>query len=287
MVRKGAFILALLVVAAAFPTTASADKYDLRLARLFEKSGSYWTYKNVDYFERIMGDMGAALAPRFLGPGATFGSLGFDLGVNYSITNIPENADHWVQVMTPTGLPGDAPVNNAEGADSYLQTVQFSVRKGLPFSAEVGGSITKLMQSNLWGVGLELKYAALEGFTFAPEIAFRAAVSTFLGSRDYSILLASADANISKKIGIAGLFKLAPFLGYNFLYTYGSSNVIAVDTTGGKVEQQVFGNANVFRHYVVFGFQLVATVVNTGFEAGISPADSDQHSFSWRLGVEF
>lgn len=288
MARKGAFILALLVAAAAFPTTASADKFDLRLTRLFEKKGSYWAYKNVDYFERLMGDMGAALAPRFLGPGATFGSLGFNLGLNYSITNIPENSEHWREVMRPTGYDGgDAATGSSEGADSYLQTIQFAVRKGLPFSAEVGGSITKLLLSNLWGVGLELKYAALEGFTFAPEIAFRAAVSTFLGSKDYSILLASADANISKKIGIAGLFKLAPYLGYNFLYTYGSSNVIAVDTTGGKVEQQVFGSANVFRHYVVFGFQLVATVVNTGFEVGISPADSEQHSFSWRLGVEF
>jgi hypothetical protein len=291
MPRRAAFSAVLALLAIAFATPAYADKYDLRLSRLFAKEVSgtkiAWKMKGDDYFEKLMGDMGSALAPRFLGPGATTGALGFRLGFNYSITNIPENADRWVQVMSPTGDIGDPAVSNPEGADSYLQTIQFHVRKGLPFSAEVGGTITKLLQSNLWGVGLEVKWAALEGFRFAPEIAFRGAISTFQGSKDYALLVASGDAIISKMIGIAGLFKLGPYFGYNFLYTHGSSNVIALPKAGNAVEQQVFPSANDFRHYIAFGFQVVATVVNTGFEVAISPADSDMHSFSWRLGVDF
>ena len=245
--------------------------------------------KDENWFKELMGDMGSALAPRFLGPGATSGALGFKLGMNYSITNIPENAKHWQNAMSPAGGDSDPAVSNPEGADSYLQTFQFHVRKSLPFSAEVGGTVTKLMQSNLWGIGLELKWAALEGFRFAPEIGIRSAVSTFQGSKDYAILVASGDFTVSKVLGIAGLFKLAPYLGYNFLYVHGSSNVIALPKIDGdinEIEQQVLPNANVFRHYIAFGFQVVATVVNAGFEVTI-PANSDQHSFSWRLGVEF
>lgn len=291
MLRKAAALLTVALVFVAYLPTARADKYDLKLSRLFSKSvsGNKITYKvkGADYFEQLMGDMGSALAPRFLGPGATTGSLGFRLGFNYAITNIPENSDAWVNVMSPTGDIGDPAVANPEGADSYLQTIQFHVRKGLPFSAEVGGTITKLLQSDLWGVGLELKWAALEGFRFAPEIAFRGAISTFQGSKDYALLVASGDVIISKMIGIAGLFKLGPYLGYNFLYTHGSSNVIALPKAGNQVDQQVFPSANDYRHYIAFGFQVVATVVNTGFEVAISPADVEMHSFSWRIGVDF
>ena len=291
MPRKAAALLTLALVSLAFAPMAHADKYDLRLSRLFKQeiSGTKIVYKlkGDKYFEQLMGDMGSALAPRFLGPGATTGSLGFRIGFNYSITNIPENSDAWVNVMSPSGAIGDPAVANPEGADSYLQTIQFHVRKGLPFSAEVGGTITKLLQSNLWGVGLELKWAALEGFRFAPEIAFRGAISTFQGSKDYALLVASGDTIISKMIGIAGLFKLGPYLGYNFLYTHGSSNVIALPKAGNAVDQQVFASANDFRHYIAFGFQVVATVVNTGFEVAVSPADVEMHSFSWRLGVDF
>jgi hypothetical protein len=287
MPRRVGFLLVMLWTWTAAVPVAHADKYDLRLSRLFKKEGVSWMMKNENWFQDLMGDMGSALAPRFLGPGATIGALGFRLGMNYSITNIPEDADHWIHAMSPAGNDSDPKVSNPEGADSYLQTLQFHVRKSLPFSAEVGGTITKLMQSNLWGVGLELKWAALEGFRFAPEIGIRSAVSTFQGSKDYAILVASGDLTFSKVIGIAGLFKLAPYMGYNFLYIHGSSNVIALPKVGGEIEQQVLPNANVFRHYIAFGFQVVATVVNTGFEVTIAPANSEQHSFSWRLGVEF
>jgi hypothetical protein len=304
MPRKAAALLTLALVSLAFAPTAHADKYDLRLSRLygFDDNAGKWAGRYNNHlgrrinssiaFEKLMGDMGAALAPRFLGPGATTGALGFRIGFNYSITNIPEDDSAWQSVLTPWGdvpwaYDSDPNPGNVTGADSYLQTIQFHVRKGLPFSAEVGGTITKLLQSNLWGVGLELKWAALEGFRFAPEIAFRSAISTFQGSKDYALLVASADAIISKMIGIAGLFKLGPYLGYNFLYTHGSSNVIALPKSGNSVDQQVFPSANDFRHYIAFGFQVVATVVNTGFEVAISPADVEMHSFSWRIGVDF
>jgi len=308
MARKGVFVLALLLAVSMLASAAHADKYDLKLERLyvFDTPENKWVKRGENFFENLMGDMGAALAPRFLGPASTTGALGFQIGLNLSFTNIDENGEHWKAAMTPYDDKGQPLGTNpdgtaARGADSYLTTWQVYARKGLPFSLEVGGTITGLAKSGLVGVGLELKWAALEGFRKLPEIAFRGAVSTFLGTEDYALLLAGGDVIISKDISIGGLFQLSPYLGYNMLYVHGSSNVVPLvarkdpnasysasqDVPFVVDEQGVFDPANVFRHYIVMGVTVIATVVNCGFEFGIAPADSAQHSISLRLGVDF
>ena len=272
-----------LVLATAFVSqSAYAGKYDLELDRLwkYDYQKSTFVLRGDDYFEGLMSDVGTALAPRFLGPAATFGSLGFQISMDYSMTNIPENATRWQTVMTDFGAPAGTV---QEGADSFLHTLQLHVRKGLPFSVEVGGTFTKLLKSDLWGVGLELKFAPLEGFENLPELAFRASVSTFLGTRDYSLLTSGFDAIVSKKIGLAGLFKLAPYVGYNLQYVHASSNVIAL-YHDQNMDQAVFGSANVLSHFVIIGFQVVATVANLGFEVALTQG---VQTYSFRLGVEF
>jgi hypothetical protein len=270
-----ALFLAVMVLA---PSLCYADKYDLQLKRLWNPSTGKFFNEHQAKFEGLMSDMGAALAPRFLGPATTLGSLGFMVALDYSLTNINENASHWQQIMTdPSG-------GTSEGADSLLQVMQIHVRKGLPFSAEVGGTFTKLLQSKLWGVGLEFKIAPLEGFRNLPELAFRGSVSTFMGADDYSMLTANADVNLSKEIGIAALFKLSPYVGYNFQYIYANSNVVSVFDNAGTHKQFTLGAANLTGHYAVIGMQLVAVVVNTGFEATIG--DGIQ-TYSFRLGVDF
>ena len=307
MAKNGVILLALLLGVCWAAPAAQADKYDLKLERLYKRNESgAWVKRGENFFSDLMGDMGSALAPRFLGPASTTGSLGFQIGLNMAFTNIDENAEYWKAVVTPYDDMGNSIANNpagpgAEGADSYLTTWQVYARKGLPFSLEVGGTITGLAKSSLVGVGLELKWSALEGFKKLPEIAFRGAVSTFLGTEDYSLLLASGDIMISKDIPIAGLFVLSPYLGYEFLYVHGSSNVVplvakadpnSTPATGTAVpfvvdEQGVFLPANVYRHYIVLGVTMIATVVNVGFDYSVAPADAKQHSFSLRLGVDF
>jgi len=270
--------LAVMVSAQAF-----ADKYDLQLKRLwkYNEVKKIYELRGTGHFEDLMGDLGAALAPKFVGPAATIGALGFQLDFDYALTNIPENGEHWQTVMTDR----EQSSTSQEGADSFLQTTTFRVRKGLPFSTEVAGAFTKLLQSSLWGVGLEFKAAPLEGFTFLPEISFSGNISTFLGSRDYAMLTTGGSVILSKKLGVAGLFKLAPYAGYNVEYVHGSSNVIPVGVdNGGNLEQQVLASANVVHHFAVFGFQSVATVVNFGFEAGVT---QDIQTYAFRLGVEF
>jgi len=125
-------------------------------------------------------------------------------------------------------------------------------------------------------------------------LSLRGSVSTFLGTRDYALLTAGADAILSKKIGIAGLFKVAPYVGYSFLYVHGSSNVVLTfcddrdPKTNGPCtelpEQQVFDAANEFKNFFIVGFQIVGAVANGGFEAAVT---SGFQTYSLRIGVEF
>ncbi|MFH1529851.1 MAG: hypothetical protein ABIK09_03845 [Pseudomonadota bacterium] len=277
LVSRSTAVVMLLAVLLVAPGAAEAAKYDLKLSRLAFSDGS--KIPGADrYFAGLMGDLAAVLAPRFLGPATTAGSLGFQVDLDYSFTDIQESADRWQAVMRE---PGNA---NAEGAHSILHALQVHVRKGLPFSTEVGGTFTKLINSDLWGIGLELKVTPIEGFRKMPEVGIRASVNTFLGANDYSLLTATADMIISKEIGIAGLFKLSPYLGYAFQYAYANSNVVTVFNPAGSSSPITFDTANVFMHYGILGFQIVAVVFNTGFEAALS---GDVQSYAFRIGVDF
>lgn len=276
---------AILVITLFTSTPVMADKYDLKLDRLWEvdpQTGNV-VMRGEDFFKNLMGDLGSALAPRFLGPAATLGSLGFQIAVDFSMTNIPENSERWKTVMTD--WTGGA--SQQEGADNFLNAIQVHVRKGLPFSTEVGGTFSKLLRSNMWGVGLEFKITPLEGFASFPEVALRGNVGTYLGARDFSLLTAGFDFIISKKLGIAGLFKLAPYVGFNLLYTHAASNVILVYdkyNPDKQPQQEVFSPIDDFRPNAVFGFQLTAVVFNTGFEATVG---DKVETYSVRIGVDF
>ena len=278
MARTGVLLAVIVAVLLVGVPSATAGKYDLDMTRLylFDAGNEQSPDQN---FKGLMGDLGVALAPRFLGPATTVGALGFQVAFDYSMTNISENADHWKTVMTD-------PAGGGKGADSFLSTMHLHVRKGLPFSAEVGGTFSKLFNSDMWGVGFEFKYSALEGYINLPEIAFRATVSTYMGSRDFTLLTAGGDVVVSKKIGIVGLFKVAPYVGYNFMYIHGGSNVVLLfnPNNAGIAEQRVFQTAHVLKHFAVLGFQIVSTIVNTGFEASITEG---MQTYSFRLGVEF
>ena len=273
-VMRSAAAALLLAALIALPAPARAAKYDLKLSRLANSDGS--KLPGADrHFQRLMGDLASVLAPRFLGPATTTGALGFQIDLDYSFTDIQENAERWRAIMR-----GDD-----TGAHSILHALQVHVRKGLPFSTEIGGIFTKLIDSDLWGIGLEVKVAPLEGFRKLPEVAFRASVNTFLGARDYSLLTATGDMQISKEIGIAGLFKLSPYGGYAFQYAYANSNVVSVFSMDGSTTTPItFSTANEFLHYGILGFQVVAVVFNAGFETALS---KNVQSYAFRIGVDF
>lgn len=275
-------LLAVVATGVAAPGPARAEgKYDLRLSRLGQatRAGTKVTVvKDQVAYDNVVRELGVAMAPKFFGPASTLGSLGFNIALETSFTNIKEDSSYWQAAVDDPG--------------TTLNTMQLHFRKGLPFSLEVGGTVTHLFESQLWGVGLDLKFAALEGYRDLPDLSFRGNIHTVLGQKDLNILTAGGDFIISKDFGIGGVVHLAPYAGYNLVYVYANSHPIAffVDNCAAGDDRSLCSKVDIFEdvsevvHRAIIGFQLVVTYVSVGTEIAITDG---LQTYTLHIGADF
>jgi hypothetical protein len=222
-------------------------------------------------FEVLAGDLGEALGPKRVGPAASLGLLGFDLSLEVSNTLIDASSSTWQNVGTDVG--------------AMLTTMQLQFRKGLPLSFELGGSVTYMPSGGMWGLGMGLKYALVEGYTYLPDIAVRASVSTALGNRDLNMLMVGSDFVLSKSFGIGGVVSLVPYAGYSLLYVRATTNVVGYFEEGASTPSfNLLPISNVVRHRASLGLDIRVTKVTIGLEAMLS---SSIQTLTTRLGVDF
>lgn len=260
---------------------SAEGKYDIRFSR-FGQATRTGTKVQVEKdqigYENVVRELGVSMAPKYFGPAGTLGSLGFNIALETSFTNIKEDAAYW---QTATDSPGNT-----------LNTMQLHFRKGLPFSLEVGGTVTHLFESQLWGVGLDLKFAALEGYRDLPDVSFRGNIHTVLGQKDLNLLTAGGDFIISKDFGIGGVVHIAPYAGYNLVYVYANSHPIAffVDDCTADVDRSQCSKVDIFDdvsevvHRAVIGFQLIVTYVSVGTEIAITDG---LQTYTLHIGADF
>lgn len=167
-----------------------------------------------DKFNNLVADLGQVFAPRLANPAETLGEAGFALAIMGSVSTIDPNADYWQQAISD----GDAP-----GA---FFTGHVQVRKGLPFSFELAGNMSYLGNSEMFAVGSDIKWALHEGFFFMPDVAVRGSINTVLGAEYLNLFNVGWDVSVSKDFGLGGVLSIAPFAGYQNLYTFGSSRLI-------------------------------------------------------------
>ena len=278
--------LALLTLSVLFvPMVAQAGKYDINYNRFGTLESGPLTqevFKDQDGFDKVVRDLGIALAPSYFGPAASLGALGFDLAYEIALTDINENAQHWQDALPEGTL-----------ADDMLIAHRLRLRKGLPFSMEVGGSLAFLQDSDFTTVGLDLKYAAVEGFRLLPDLAFRTNIHTVLGASDVHMLLTGGDVILSKEFGVAGLFRLSPHIGYNLVYVYGSSHQITFfnDSCGeeelkaGRCSRlDLFDDVGEFEHRGIVGLSFVGAYISLGGEVAIGP---EIRTYTGHFGVDF
>ncbi|MEO1271753.1 MAG: hypothetical protein AAFX99_26980 [Myxococcota bacterium] len=179
-------------------SVAEAGDKDLVLRRLAERvpvdeNGNQTTEAEAfgfnavpdeDAFRSLSRDMGLIFAPRILSPAETLGQAGFDIGAAVSVSTVDSNAEHWRALRG-----GDNP-----GA---FTTGQIFVRKGLPFSFELGGELSYLFESETFAVGTDLKWALNEGFLFLPDFAVRVAANNVVGNPDMNLTNVGLDLTIS------------------------------------------------------------------------------------------
>ena len=253
-------------------TSAWADANDLVLSRLGQEVGMGVVGSNAQ-FRSMASELGVALAPRLTEPADTLGFGGFHFVADVAVTSINGDADYWRVLEEP-------------GSGS-LTTTGIFVKKGiwLPLpSFEVGAGAIRLGQSHVWASQAYVKFALQEGYQDLPipSVAVRGAVSRMMGSEQLDLTVASLDLSASKDFGIAGMFKVSPYGGLNWLFIVPRSEVIdktphidsRIDPDDAQMNFVFSDQDNIIRQRLFLGTKVKYYIFTLTLEANIAFAGS-------------
>lgn len=184
-----------------------------------------------ELWANLVNELGAALAPSTSTPAMTLGLAGVYVGYEVAVTNLNRTAQYWGR-----GTEGSVSANVGTGTasirdrgDAAAVVSRLHVRKGLGFGFELGTQASHLHSSNIWAIGLDLRWSPFEGFRrgvgYLPDLAFRGAVNTVVGQTQLNLTVVDADVTISKRFAVGGV-RLTPVLGAQMLFIFGDSGVI-------------------------------------------------------------
>jgi hypothetical protein len=283
--RRTAVLVALAL--AALPAgPAAADDNDLVLSRLAEvvRDGAGVPIDAVGdslAFRALASELGVVLAPRLGEPADTLGFGGFALTADMAFTSISSDAAHW-RALESSPAPGEAGVSHG---NSVMTTVGVFAKKGiwLPLpSFEVGLGAVHLLRSRTWAAQAYGKLALHEGYhdLVIPSLALRGGVSRMMGQSELNLTIASIDAVVSKDFGVAGTFRLTPYLGWNWLVVIARSEVVDATPEVDSLAMPADRNADfvfvdqddIVRDRFVAGLKLKYYVLTFGLEAAVARA---------------
>ncbi len=293
-----AFSALLLVCLCWWSTAAMAAKNDLTLWRFCDldetvsdsyrclPSGSDFQVKPDNArFQTWAKQFAAALSPKFHAPPKTLGATDFDMGFEYSLNQIPSSTgwdDALEGVDRKTPDPG-----KAASAENMLHTVQLHFRKGLPFSFEIGATGTYLMQSEMYLLGGEIRWAAFEGFHFAPEVGFRMNYQHLFGAPDLDVDMFNWDLSVGKAFPLGGMIVLNPYTGYSLVYAIVAPHVVdpSFDKyNNGKLLKLDRVSPVIHRWFI--GLQMIMVGV-IHFSPEIYVTSEQVYTYSFHLGAMF
>jgi hypothetical protein len=215
--------------------------------RLGSTGNCLQTSRNEKAFRSFAGQLGEVMTIKGVAPADTPGVAGFVFQIDRSFNDFDVKTDGaenpWV-LAHKTGKP-----------EASMGTTQIHVRKGLPFSFEVGTVLTLLDDSDLLAVGVEGKWALHEDiFWPLPDLAIHGGVNTLLGSPDLVLTNLQIDALTSLPIGISSVVNLTPFGGYGVVLPFSASRLI--DTTPGDARPAVASDSEALRNQPEVNFSL-------------------------------
>jgi hypothetical protein len=266
---------------------AAADPNDLVMSRLATRilgdSGQLEGVvgENLE-LRALASQLGVVLAPRLLSPADTLGYAGFQFDVDVSQTTVDIKQPYW-RVLA--GSPDPSGTNRVAHGASALRTVGVFARKGLPLF-ELGGGAVHLVDSTIWTVQAYAKLAIHEGYhqLAIPSVAVRGAVSRMMNQRDLDLTIASVDVVVSKHFGIAGTWRVEPFVGWNLLLIIPRSEVIDAtpeidplrpDNENDGGNNFVFKDqATIYRNRLLIGAKARYSIVQLTVEAQLALAGS-------------
>jgi hypothetical protein len=219
-------------------------------------------------FRAFSRELGAALTSVNLMPPSTLGYNGFAITTELSILSL--NTDRFV---FPT-----------EGAFSGpLLVPSLHVRKGLPYSFEVGARTGWIQKSSLAVATIELKWA-IEGYLNIPDFGVRAHLMRLFNARDFDLFATGVDLGMGKRFAIAGMMTITPYLGWNLVFVGAYSNTVDFNPGRSYADSVAFPTAQLqdtgvyddvspgsnLHHRFYAGFRFALGILQLGAEASYS-----------------
>ena len=233
-----------LALSAALAERALAEPMDPVLSRLRIAGGNAGCRnvsdvnfcKDDELFERLVSELGVALAPPMVSPAASHGPSGLALALDVTVTNVDAHAAQWSR--TQAGAAGEP--------DAVLAWTHATLRKGLPFGLEVGTTIGRGHATSLWSLGLSLKWAIVEGFRTGigvlPDVALQATTTRSMGLDDLTLATHTGELLFSKPLHVGRGYRVAPLLGVQLLFIEAESGLVDLtpgpDDSGPGADQQ-------------------------------------------------
>lgn len=254
-------------------------------------------------FARLAMQLAMAIAPHWLSGPATTGEAGMDIGVSMDVAEVNGGEQVDGKGIWPT-VGGTAP--------STLLIPTLHMRKGLPFSIQLGADVGWIAGSSMVPLTAEAKVAPLEGLHYTPDLAVRGFATHLVGAGDLNLTVAGVDVGIGKAFSLAGVGQLTPYAGWTHLYLDAASGLIDFrpDTVSQSrpydderiFHEMNFGSTTLDRYYLGLRFLSGALALSAELSLGSgtnpdsgTPVDGQapvsvsesQTSFALQVGTGF
>lgn len=161
-------------------------------------------------------EFAAALTSSNLMPPATLGHSGFNVAVELSTVNINGS-------LTPSSEQFLLPTLTNFDNRGPLLLPSLHIRKGLPFSFEIGMKATMIDKSTMGSALGELRFGINEGFAYLPDLCARVFTMRLFNTKDFNLGATGLDLGVGKRFAIGGMVTLHPYAGWNPVWVRASS----------------------------------------------------------------
>ena len=200
---------------------AYADRNDIELTKLGNPGADAYSTPNTD-FRAFARTLGAVMTATNLTPPETLGHAGFFVGMELGVV----------------GLPSDVTLPMVRPQEGSVLVPSVHVRKGLPFSIDVGARVGWLDRSSMFAATGEVKWAVNEGFIpWLPDIGLRAHVTHLLNTRDLHLTAGGLDVGVGKQFPLGGMITLTPYGGIDFVGVAAESELLGFEPVDATTKQ--------------------------------------------------
>ncbi|MEW5738385.1 MAG: hypothetical protein AB1938_05635 [Myxococcota bacterium] len=252
MARRSRLALATLpCLALALATSARADTYDFKIYQLGnpQVGGTGYTPRADANFRAFVRQFGAAMTSVNLAPPETLGHSGFAFNAELSVVDFQGGT-----------LPTEGEFKGP------LLIPSLHVRKGLPYSFEIGARAAWIEKSRMGAGTFELKWAVNEGFTYLPDIGVRGSITKLVNTRDFDVTCGGLDIGIGKQFAIAGMITITPYVGWNLMFVGATTS--SIDFRPSRTLEESDTPGEQYRDFYIFESVLAAQNTHNRFYGG-------------------